>query len=146
MANDLVFSFTQPKTVYFLLRSMAGSSSERITLSGLLFFLESNSIFSPCQAGFRPKQSSLDQIMFLSQSISDGFNKPRPGSGTILATNNFLKASGIPPCFARWTQSFLSDRRAWLVYQNPQYSFLSSPSRCSTRIRSWPCTFLSLYQ
>ena len=63
----------------------------------------------------------------------DGFNKPRPGSQTILSTINFSKAfdsvwhpalfhklisAGLPPCFARWTQSFLSDRRASVVFQN----------------------------
>ena len=39
---------------------------ERIILSRLLFFLESNSILSPRQAGFCPEQSTLDQILFLS--------------------------------------------------------------------------------
>ena len=29
-----------------------------------------------------------------------------------------LISDGLPPCFARWTQSFLSDRRACVVYQN----------------------------
>ena len=29
-----------------------------------------------------------------------------------------LISAGLPPCFARWTQSFLSDRRASVVYQN----------------------------
>ena len=106
---------------------------ERIILSRLLFFVESNSILSPRQAGFRPGRSTLDQILFLSQSISDGFNKPRPGSRTILSTIDFSKAfdsvwhpalfhklisAGLPPCFARWTQSSLSDRRACVVYQN----------------------------
>ena len=62
-----------------------------------------------------------------------GFNKPRPGSRTILSTIDFSKAfdsvwhptlfhklisAGLHPCFARWTQSFLSDRRASVVYQN----------------------------
>ena len=73
---------------------------ERIILSLLLFFLESNSVLSPRQAGFCPGRSTLDQILFLSQSISDGFNKPRPGSQTILSTIDFSKAlalSGIPP-------------------------------------------------
>ena len=99
---------------------------ERIILSRLLFFLESNSILSPRQAGFRPGRSTLDQILYLSQSISDGFNKPMPGSRTILSID-FSKAfdsvwhpalfhklilAGLPPCFARRTQSFLSDRRA----------------------------------
>ena len=106
---------------------------ERINLSRLIFFLESNSILSPRQAGFRPGRSTLDQIVYLSQSISDGFNKPRPGSRTILSTIDFSKAfdsvwhpalfhklisAGLPPCFARWTQSILSDRRACVVYQN----------------------------
>ena len=106
---------------------------ERIILSRLLFFLESNSILSPRQAGFRPGRSTLDQILYLSQSISDGFNKPWPGSRTILSTIDFSKAcdtvwhpavfhklisAGLPPCFARWTQSFLSNRRACVVYQN----------------------------
>ena len=29
-----------------------------------------------------------------------------------------LISAGLPPCFARWTQSFLSDRRASVVFQN----------------------------
>ena len=55
------------------------------------------------------------------------------GSRTILSTIDFSKAfdsvwhptlfhklisAGLPPCFARWTQSFLSDRHACVVYQN----------------------------
>ena len=115
------------------LTSCVSKLFERIILSRLLFFLESNSILSPRQAGFRPGRSTLDQILFLSQSISDGFNKPRPGSRTILSTIDFSKAfdsvwhpalfhklisAGLLPCFARWTQSFLSDSRASVVYQN----------------------------
>ena len=106
---------------------------ERIILSRLLFFLESNSILSPRQASLRPGRSILDQILFLFQSISDGFNKPRPGSRTILSTIDFFKAfdsvwhpalfhklisAGLPLCFARWTQSLLSDKRASVVFQN----------------------------
>ena len=106
---------------------------ERIKLSRLLIFLESNFILFPRKTGFRSGQSTLDQILFLSQSISDGFNKPRSGSRTILATIDFYKAfgsvwhsalfhklilAGLPLCFARWTQSFLSDRRACMVYQH----------------------------
>ena len=88
---------------------------------------------SPRQAGFHPERSTLDQILYLSLSILDKFNKPRPGSLTILSTINFSKAfdsvwhaplfhklisTGLPLCFARWTQSFLSDRRACVVFQN----------------------------
>ena len=106
---------------------------EHILLSRLLFFLESNSILSSCQASFCPGRSTLDQILYLSQSISDGLNKPRLGSQTILSTIDFSKAldsvwhpallhklisAGLPPCFACWTPSFLSDRRACVVFQN----------------------------
>ena len=115
------------------LTSCVSKLFERIILSRLLFFLESNSILSPHQAGFRPGRSTLDQILYLSQLIWDGFNKPRPGSWTILSTIGFstafdsvwhpaifhkLISAGLPPCFARWTQCFLSDRRACLVFQN----------------------------
>ena len=115
------------------LTSCVSKLFERIILSRLLFFLESNSILSPRQADFCPGQFTLDQILYLSQSISDGFNKPRPGSQTMLSTIDFSKAfesvwhpalfhklilAGLPPCFACWTQSFLSDRRACVVYQN----------------------------
>ena len=106
---------------------------ERIILTRLFCFLESNSILFPRKTGFRPGWSTLDQILFLSQSISDGFNKPRPGSRTILSTIDFSKAfdsvwlpaffhklisTGLSSCLARWTQSFLSNRRACVVYQN----------------------------
>ena len=115
------------------LTSCVSKLFECIILSRLLFFLESNSILSPDQAGFRPDRSTRDQILYLSQCISDGFNKPRPGSRTILSTIDFSKAfdsvwhpalfhklisAGLPPCFARWTQSFLSDRRTCVVFQN----------------------------
>ena len=111
---------------------------ECIILSRLLFFLKCNSILSLRQAGFRPGRSTLDQILFISQSILDEFNKPRPGSWTILSTIDFSKAfdfvwhpalfnklilAGLPPCFACWTQSFLSDRRTCVVYQNHKSRF-----------------------
>ena len=115
------------------LTSCVSKLFEHIILFRLLFFLESNSILSPRQVGFRSGRSTLDQILYLSQSISDGFNKPRPGSWTILSAIDFSKAfdsvwqpalfhklisAGLPSCFARWTQSFLSDRRACVVFQN----------------------------
>ena len=134
---------------------------ECIILFRLLFFLEFNSILFPRQAGFRPGRFTLNQILYLSQSISDGFNKPRPGSQTILFTIDFSKAfdsvwhptlfhklisAGLPPCFARWTPSFLSDKACLCGLSKSQKSFYLSPSRRSSRIRSFPCTFLSLHQ
>ena len=63
-----------------------------ISLSCLFFFLKCNSILSPLQSNFHSGRPTLDQILFLSQSISDEFNKPMPGSKTILSTIDFLKA------------------------------------------------------
>ena len=120
------------------LTSCVSKLFERIILSRLLFFLESNSILSPGHASFRPGRFTLDQILHVSQSISDGFNKPRPGSRTILFTIYFSKAfgsvwhsalfhklisAGLSPCFARWTQSLLSDRRACVVFQSHKSRF-----------------------
>ena len=67
----------------------------------------------------------------LSQSMTNQFNKPRPGFWTILATIDLSKAfyyvwhpafshklisAGLPPCFARWTQSFfLIGALAWFI-------------------------------
>ena len=103
---------------------------ERIILSRLLFFLKSNFILSPRQAGFRSARSTLDQILFLSQSISDEFNKPRPGSRTIISIIDFSKAfnsvrhpalfhklisASLSHCFARWTQPFLIGALTWFI-------------------------------
>ena len=84
---------------------------ELIFLSRLLFFLESKSILSPRQAGFRPGRSTLDQILYLSQSISDEFNEPRPGSRTILSTTDFSKlfdSVGNPTLFHKLILAGLS--------------------------------------
>ena len=65
---------------------------EPIILSRLLFFLESNSILSS------PGRSTLYQILYLSKSISDWFNKPRPGSRrSCLLSLKFSTLPGTPP-------------------------------------------------
>ena len=51
---------------------------ECLILSCLTFHLESNHLLYTCQAGFRPGRLSLDQILTLSQSIWDGFQKKKP--------------------------------------------------------------------
>ena len=82
------------------LTSCVSKLFESIILSRLLFFLESNFILSPSHVGFCPGQSTLDQILYLSQSISDGFNKSRPGSQRsflLLISQKLLTLSGIPP-------------------------------------------------
>ena len=109
------------------LTSCASKLFERLVLARLTYFVESHNLLTPLQAGFRPGRSTLDQILSLSQSISDGFHSPKPARRTVLASVDFSKAFdsvwhpalyskllalGLPPCFVRWTQSFLTDRRA----------------------------------
>ena len=65
---------------------------EHLFFSRLTFHLESNHLLSTCQAGFRPGRSFLDQILTLSQSIWDGFQKKKLPDRTILASVNFSKA------------------------------------------------------
>ena len=82
------------------LTSYVSKLFERIILSRLLFFLESNCILIPRQAGFHPGQSTLDQILYLSQCISDRFNKPRPALrrfSLLSISRKLLTLSGIPP-------------------------------------------------
>ena len=115
------------------LTSCASNLFGRIIRSHLLFFLESNSILSPRQTSSRPERSTLYQILFFSQSILDEFNILGLSFRTTLVTIDFSKAydsvwhpalfhkrisAGLPPCFARWTRSFFSDRRACVVFQN----------------------------
>ena len=78
-----------PAYLSHLLRLIVCSKHHSI-VSRLFFFLESNCIPIPRQAGFRPGQYIFDQIVYLSQSISDGFNKPK------LALGQFLQRSTSP--------------------------------------------------
>ena len=74
------------------LSSCVSKLFERIVPFCLLFLVKSNFILSPRQTGFYSGRSTLDQILFLFQSISDGFNRPRPSSRTILSTIDFSEA------------------------------------------------------
>ena len=142
------------------LTSCVSKLFERIVLSRLLFSLELNSILSPRQAGFHPGRSTLDQILFLSQSISDGFTNPgwALGRSSLLSISQKLSIlTGIPSFSINLFR--LASLLALLVELNLFFVIgalvwfikitkllLLSSSRCSARIRSWPCTFLSLHQ
>ena len=142
----LLFPFTRWKNLSILLLPFGLSLSPPTYQSCLnasfypvySSFWNLNSILSRRQAGFHPERSTLDQILYFSQFISDGLNKPRPGSRTILSTIDFSKAfdsvwhpclfhklisAGLTPCFVCWTQSFLSDWRACVVSQNHKSRF-----------------------
>ena len=114
---------------YISLTSCVSKLFERIILSRLLFFLESNSILFPRQAGFRPGRSTLDQILYLSQFISDGFNKSRPGSRTILSSIDFSKAFDSVPSVltaVEATQGALFRLERWSEY----WCLPLNPSKC----------------
>ena len=90
------------------LTSCVSKIFERIILSRLFFFLKYSSILSPCQAVFRPRRTTLDQIGYLSQFISDKFNKLRLSSRTILVTIDFSKAFDLfPQTYFHWPPSLL---------------------------------------
>ena len=112
------------------LTSRTSKLLERIILSHLFFFLKSNFIPLSLPGRFLPSTSTLDQIFYLSQSISDGFKKPKPCSQTILAIIDFSKAidsawhpalsykfisADLTPCCAHWTQFFPFDKHACMV-------------------------------
>ena len=115
------------------LTSCVSKVLERIIVCCLLFFLEFNFILSPHRTSFRPGQFTLDQILNYFPSILNGFNKPKPGSRTILATIDFPKAFDsvrhllfsiglfrkiFPFALFDEMNLFFSDRRAWVFYRS----------------------------
>ena len=116
--------------------------------------MESNSILSPHQAGFRLERSTLDQILYLSQSVWSGFNKPKLGPQTILATINFSKTFDSvwhPTLFTSvfrlaslfalhvgLSLSFLISALAWFIKTTKVFTFESVEVICKN-------PFLTLY-
>ena len=83
------------------LTSCVSKLFERFILSRLLLFLESNSILSPRQAGFRPGRSTLDQIFFIFLSLFR-MGLTNPGRALrlfllLLTSQSLSTLSGIPP-------------------------------------------------
>ena len=81
---------------------------ERLILSRLTFYLESNHLLSTCQPGFCRGRSSPDQILTLSQLIWDGFQKKKPPNRTIwhlLTSPMLLTRSGTLLCFINCSRS-----------------------------------------
>ena len=77
-------------------------------LSRLTFHLESNHLLSTCQAGFCLSKSSLDQILTLSQSIWDSFQKKKRPDRTILhplTSPRLSTRSGTLLCFTNSSRS-----------------------------------------
>ena len=99
---------------------------ERMVSSRLQHLAESRGWFCQEQSGFRPQRSTEDQVLRLTQSISDGLQQ-KPPLRTVLALLDFSKAydkvwradlfhamleKGVPPRYVRWLKGFLSNRQA----------------------------------
>ena len=112
------------------LTSTVGKVMERLVTNRLRFLTETNHTLQDSQAGFRFGRSTEDQLLRLSQSISDGFQS-KPMQRTLLALIDYSRAydrvwrdalllkmsqQGIPSRIVRWVQAWLSNRLAWVTF------------------------------
>lgn len=101
---------------------------ERILNKRIMYTIENNNLLSESQAGFRSHRSVEDQLIRLSQEISDGFHNRQK---TTMALLDYAKAydkvwkdgliskmydMGIGSKIIRWVQTWLSNREAWVDY------------------------------
>ena len=118
----------------------------------LYHFAEARSLFSHTQAGFRKNRSCDDQLLRMTQDISDGFQDRKP-KGKVMALLDLSRAydrvwkedlllslvdGGVPLKIVRWIQAFLRNRQfkvllngslsrtRWLTHGVPQGA-VSSP-------------------
>jgi hypothetical protein len=89
---------------------------ERMVAKRLQHLAESCGMLNSNQSGFRPQRSTEDQVIRLSQAISDGFQAKKPPNRMVLALLNFSKAykvwrvdllvtmlrKGVPVHYVRW--------------------------------------------
>ena len=100
------------------LTSCVAKTMERMVANRLSNLAERNGWWCEYQAGFRSMRSCEDQVLRLSQSISDGFQS-KPASRTVLALLDFSKAydavwrerlfetmiqKWVPHTMVKWTQ------------------------------------------
>ena len=108
------------------LTSCVGKTMERMVANRLSHLAETNGWWSNDQAGFRKMRSCEDQVLRLSQSISNGFQSSPP-KRSLLALLDYSKTydmvwkdklyqtmidKGVPLAIVKWCRSFLADRRA----------------------------------
>ncbi|MES9973890.1 MAG: reverse transcriptase family protein, partial [Candidatus Thiodiazotropha sp.] len=112
------------------LTSTVGKVMERLVTNRLRYITESEKLLSENQAGFRHGRSTEDQLIRLSQSISDGFQST-PMKRTVLALLDYSKAydrvwrdalllklnhKGVPAHMIRWIQAWLANRKNWVTF------------------------------
>ena len=108
------------------LTSCVAKTMERMVASRLSFMADSNEWWCQDQAGFRTLRSCEDQVLRLSQAVSDGF-QTRPAKRCVLALLDYSKAydtvwrnrlfqlmmeKGVSRTIVRWIRGFLCDRKA----------------------------------
>ena len=108
---------------------------ERMLCSRLYHLAETEGWICSAQAGFRKNRSTEDQVLRITQHISDGFQK-KPARRTVLAMIDYSKAydrvwrqdlihdlldKKVPGQIIRWIRAFLTDRTAQVLY-NGAYS------------------------
>ena len=96
---------------------------ERMVGNRLTHIAESQGMWCQEQAGFRGLRSTEDQILRISQSIDDGFQR-KPALRTVLALLDYTKAydtvwrsdlysilldSGVPFTYIKWIKGFLTN-------------------------------------
>ena len=108
---------------------------ERMLCARLYYLAETNGWICSTQAGFRKNQSTEDQVIRITQGISDGFQS-KPAKRTVLAMLDYSKAydkvwrqelihtlldKEVPNRIIRWIRAFLTERTAQVLY-NGAYS------------------------
>ena len=111
------------------LTSCVGKLMERVINKRIMYKLESRNMLNENQAGFRSSRSVEDQLIRLSQTISDGFQDREK---TTLALLDYAKAydkvwrdglllkmidMGVGESVVRWIQCWLSNRKAWVEFE-----------------------------
>ena len=100
---------------------------ERMLGERLYFHAEQQGMLSALQAGFRKKRSCEDQILKMTQAISDGFQSKPKAKHSVLVLLDFSKAydtvwrqklltslldKGMPIAYVKWLHGFLQNRQA----------------------------------
>ena len=108
------------------LTSAVVKTMERLVGNRLYHLVEHNGMLSEHQAGFRRQRSTEDQVLGLTQHISDCLQF-KPAHRTVLALLDYSKAydtvwrekllhimldKGLPPKLVSWCASFLTNRQA----------------------------------
>jgi hypothetical protein len=121
------------------LTSCLAKVMKRMVGKRLQHHAESRSMLNPDQSGFCPQWLTEDQVIRLSQAISDGLQVKKPANQMVLALLDFSKAynkvwrvdllammlrKGVLICYVWWIQGFLSNREA-RVCLNRAYSWAS---------------------